>query len=91
MRKVFKYELPMDDYISVVLPKGADILHFDSQHQNQYFQIWALVDPDAPKEVRKFRIAGTGHPIEDDLKLRHIATAITLQGQLVFHLFEVQK
>jgi hypothetical protein len=51
-------------------------------------QIWALVEPDQPEAEVWFRIAGTGHPITDDIK-RYVGTFQIDRGSLVFHVFEV--
>ena len=86
MRTVWKYELAIDDYIDVEIPKGAEILTFQVQSDKPY--IWCLVDPEAEKEVRRFRFAGTGHSIKED-NLKYIASCQVQGGILIFHLFEV--
>ncbi len=88
MRKVFKYTLEFDDYIELELPVGAKILHFGIQHDHP--RIWALVDPVAKKEIRKFRFTGTGQWVTElDSELNFIGTALMLKGSLVWHLFEI--
>jgi hypothetical protein len=87
VRKVFKYVLPDDDEFHLPLPAGAELLHLDCQ--NNEVALWALVDPAAPTEARRFRLAGTGHPIETARQLTHIGTVLLMGGKLVFHLFEV--
>jgi len=87
---IYKYPIICPkDYIELYLPKKAKILHFD--YQDDHFQVWAFVDPQAESETRVFRFAGTGHPINPKQKLHFIGTAITPSGHLVFHLFEVLK
>ena len=88
MLSIFKYPIPMDDYCSLDLPKGAKILTVQEQHGEP--QIWALVDPEKQTEIRNFRLAGTGHPIkEKEEDLSHIETFQMMNGTLVFHLFEI--
>lgn len=88
MRKVFKYELPVDDYFTLSLPKGAQVLSVQAQGNKPC--LWALVDPDAPTEERQFRFAGTGHSIKEDPgRLEFVSTFQTHGGSLVFHIFEV--
>lgn len=89
MKKVFKYTLTWDDYPTVVMPQGAEILHFDDQ--NGEACIWCLVEPDNTKITYRFRLAGTGHPIDIDVedRLHHIGTAKFRGDMMVFHLFEV--
>lgn len=89
MLKVFKYEMPLNDYFDLDLPRGAKILKVDTQFDLP--QLWALVDPDESiMEMRKFRFAGTGHPIVEELeKLEFIDTFQMRDGNLIFHVFEV--
>ena len=86
MQTVHKYPLPTADNTSILLPHGAKILHVDVQ--NNELCMWALVDPARRLGKRRFRIAGTGHPIEEE-KVRHLGTALLYDGQIVLHVFEV--
>ena len=66
----------------VEMPKGAQIL--DIQMQGALIQIWALVDPTAPMEVRRFETAGTGWTVGEGLWYIK-----SLQdGSYVWHIFE---
>lgn len=85
MRRVYKYPVLLSDRFHLDLPVGAKILSVNIQHGNP--QMWALVDPDCPLERRFFRLAGTGHPIEDTV-VEHVGTFRIANGDLVFHLFE---
>lgn len=58
MMTIWKYEIPLKDSFKLELPKDAVILHGEA------FFIWALVDTEAEKEIRRFRIYGTGQEIE---------------------------
>jgi hypothetical protein len=97
MKSVFKYPFEIQDNFEIEMPVDAQILHVGAQpsvgsHFNARACIWALVDLDLniPKQIRKFRLAGTGHPIEEALsKSEFIGTIMLLEGQLVFHLFDV--
>ncbi|KKK61113.1 hypothetical protein LCGC14_3017550, partial [marine sediment metagenome] len=87
MRKIWKFTLPVTDHPIVLMPKGAKVLSAGVQHGD--VQVWALVDPEAPKESRRFRVAGTGHPLEDEVvSLRFIDTVQMLGGSLIWHIFE---
>jgi len=88
MLKVFKYDISINDYFTVNLPKGAQVLKVEFQYNKP--QLWALVDPDAPTEERTFRFAGTGHSINDaPEQLKFINTFQMKNGALIFHIFEV--
>jgi len=83
---VYKYEVPVGEHVDIEIPQGAEILSV--QTQNDQPCIWALVDKRAPMERRKFRIAGTGHSIDNPNALTFIGTFQMHGGSLVFHLFE---
>lgn len=93
-RVIFKYELPWPDLefqaINVPLPIDAEILEIDHQLKDQ-LKIWALVDPSAATEIRKFIIAATGIEIPETLvpRLRHLKTVLIGGGLYVFHVFEI--
>jgi hypothetical protein len=86
MKRVFKYSLAFEDINILEMPVGAEILCAQTQRDTPC--IWALVDPFAPRTKRRFRVAGTGHPIEDAIKA-YIGTVQIDGGSLVFHVFEV--
>lgn len=79
------------------MPKGAEILAV--QLQDREPQIWALVDENAEKETRTFRVIGTGHEIRGGDGLVYVGTFQKEVDQwiqasagiksLVWHLFEV--
>lgn len=79
---------PKSDTFTISMPGRAMLLSV--QMQGGAPMIWALVEPDAPVTERRFRIAGTGHPIEEEIRycLGTFQTP-TEWGVLVFHVFEV--
>lgn len=88
MRTIWKYECIIDDNFDIEMPSGAKILTFQEQYGK--LCIWCLVNPDMPKESRKFRLAGTGHPIEEK-DIEYIGTVRLAKDTLILHLFEVLK
>ena len=88
MRKVYKYDIPMEDEFTLDLPTGSQILTAQSQFNQP--KLWVLVDPDKPKKPAKFRLAGTGHPIDDRVG-QYICSFQLHGGALVFHLFWLSK
>lgn len=84
MRTVFKYAVPITDDIEIEMHKGATPLSFQEQHGAAC--VWALVDTEAPKTMRRFRLAGTGHTLDAD-DGTYVGTAQFRGGSLVFHLF----
>lgn len=87
MKTIWKQEIePGKTEIS--LPKGSAVLTIQLDKKTERPTIWFLVpDTEAPKETRYFRIYGTGHAVDERLKLQYIGTF--QMGPFVFHLFEV--
>lgn len=86
MKEIWKYKVELVDYPEITMKKDAEILHFDSQAENPC--LWCLVEPSKSNEKKKFRLAGTGHPIKED-NLKYIGTCQLRGGGLIFHLFEL--
>jgi len=86
LKTIYKYELPVKDDFVLQLPEGAEILHIGTQYNRP--NLWALVDPNAPKKPIKFIGAGTGHPLPADCTLKYLGTAIMLDDRFVFHVFK---
>ena len=96
MRTVYKWPISdVRDEIVLDMPEGAEVLTFRMQYDVP--TLWALVDPEAEIVPRHFRLAGTGHPIDED-ELGYIGSVQLMdmefhgeRQQLVFHLFEVRR
>ena len=87
---VWKYEIPMIDAFSLTMPEDAQILTVQVQAAPNGVMMWALVNPQSPPVQRRFRLAGTGHPIDEDSPhLRFLGTFQLDRGTLVFHVFEL--
>lgn len=87
-KTVYKYAVG-DGPFELEMPKGAQILSVHTQKGVP--QLWALVNPDAPKVTRRFLLCGTGHTLEKDSHDRwdFIGTFLVHGDSLVFHLFEI--
>lgn len=86
---IWKYEINKGSYFELELPKDAEILTV--QAQNNFPMMWALVNQEADKEVRKFATIGTGHEIPDSINKvlkKYIGTYQIEDGFYVFHVFE---
>jgi len=86
MRIIWKYEIPIKHSIDLILPDGAEILHFGMQYSKP--RLWILVNTTNEKVERHFRIIGTGHEIVDD-NLHYIGTVKMKEGTRIYHLFEL--
>lgn len=82
MKQIWKYDVHDG---SIRMPIGAKILSV--QLQNNRPMMWAIVDPNAETEIRKFEIVGTGMGFNDT---NYMYTYIgTFQDNpFVWHLFE---
>lgn len=86
-KTIFKYPFKVQDKITIVLPKDAEILTVQTQRDNPC--IWALVDPNNKTEERYFEIFGTGHEVYEDMGIeRRYINTFQMQSGLVWHLFE---
>lgn len=86
---IWKFELKITDYQTVMIPFGASALSV--QAQNDKICLWAIVDPKAKLSPYRFRIVGTGNNA-DDLgvdKTSFLGTVQTHNGALVWHVFSV--
>lgn len=95
MKTVWKFHLALTNQQQVAMPLGAELLAVQSQDPtspSDGLQAWALVDPlEHIQEGRTFYIFGTGHRIEDHLRLKYVGTVQLHGGSLVFHVFEELK
>lgn len=87
MKTIGKFPLRVDDYQTVALPVGSQIL--TAQVQGDAVCLWAIVDTSTvSKFVCPVWIHGTGQPVGDAAtKGRYLATVQLYAGSLVFHVF----
>lgn len=84
MRSIFKYWLPIADRVSVLMPRGAQVLSV--QEQNGQLTVWALVSAQQEFEPVRFRICGTGLPAED-VGVGYFIDTVQMPNGLVWHVF----
>lgn len=82
-KKALCWAVPSSDVIEVELPTIRDIKVL--QLQGGAPTIWFVADPEAPLEVVRFHIIGTGNPMPD-LDLSYIGT--WQHNGFVWHVFE---
>ena len=89
--KVFKYPVDVDDFLTVPMPLGAELLTVQMQGPHGDTPcVWAIVDPAAPMVVRRFAWRGTGHDLGIACSLgNYVGTVQAHGGRLVFHLFDL--
>lgn len=85
---VWKFDIrQLNDAVAMMVPKGATIL--TAQNQRGVLCVWALCDPEAPMVPHHIRIVGTGHRIDPANARKFIGTVQMLDGDLVWHLFDL--
>jgi pyrimidine operon attenuation protein/uracil phosphoribosyltransferase len=92
VRAVWKFSLPLEVTFELAMPVGAEILTVDTQYaggRGEQACLWALVDPDAPTEIRHFQMLGTGHR-EAVGQVAYVGTYMLTGGSFVAHVFEVE-
>ena len=90
-RTIHKYVLPVTDEVTIQMPLDAKVLHVGWQGPSQgQIEVWAEVNTFAGQVPHRFRIYGTGHPMEPDpTKERYIGT-VQVQA-FVWHVYEVSE
>ena len=84
-KTIWKYQILIEDYQSIDMPFGAEILSF--KLQDNVPTIWALVEPTGEMVERRFRLAGTGHHINEG-GIKYIGTIKMMDDKIIYHLFE---
>jgi len=85
---IWKFPLEVTDISKVEMPEGSKVLTVQTQRETPC--IWALVNTTARTVVRSFRVCGTGHPLEDEVKDYPYVGTFQLQGgALIFHVFQL--
>lgn len=87
MKTIWQYTIETLHDNVLEIPKGGQVLSI--QIQGGLPQLWVLIDPNAEKGKRTFRLHGTGHGVPDSDKLNFIGTVQLDKGELVLHVFEV--
>ena len=87
--KIYKYELKIEDYQVLKMPRGAKVLSVGNQRGKVC--LWALCDQDAPVSLRAFEIAGTGNPIAEDRAIERVFIGTVIAEPFVWHVFEPEK
>lgn len=88
MTVVWKYPVELVEEFSLEMPSQAELLCVQTQHGLPF--LWAEVNPETEKKTRRFRVFGTGHPIDTDEWVEYVGTFQLDEGHLVFHLYEVR-
>jgi hypothetical protein len=74
----------------VKMPSGAKVLTAQTQETSNSVSLWAIVDPDAELEARRFVLLPTGLEWQDDgtIEMRYYGTVQFGGSTVVLHVFE---
>lgn len=98
MKTIWKFAIGFDEQTGVMMPRGAEILKIDASDYDRNGRheelpsayVWAIVDPEAPKALRKIDVRGTGYELSCSLgKHNYIGSVQILSGRLVYHFFDM--
>jgi hypothetical protein len=94
MYRIHKQILKTTDIQKITLPKGAEILSI--QHQHDHPCVWfrfndttSVIEDTVTMEDRWIVLCGTGHECPPPDKGRFISTNLVMDGQYVWHFFEL--
>lgn len=89
MKAIHKYPVGMAEHAKVQMRKGAHIIRVDGI--DGFLYIWAVVNPDAPMEVREFDLFKTGAEMPNDILETHVyhgCGGIFVQMELMMYVWE---
>lgn len=88
MKTIRSYSLELHGDSQIVkMPQGADVLTAQADQPPWSIYIWAIVEPGALPQVRRFRVIETGASIDFSVK-RYLSTVRVDGGLNAFHVFE---
>jgi hypothetical protein len=84
-RAIYKFQLPMNDEITLRGPRVLRWLGVAVQHDQPC--VWAVVDPDTPRQSNKLVLRGTGHALNGE-EGKFLGSFMLHSGSFVGHVFE---
>jgi len=84
---VWKYPFDLKDEVVLLIPGGSKVLHIAMQGLIPC--MWVLVDPERTKKEFRFKIFGTGVPIEQESMGFHVGSFFMDGGQFIWHVFQL--
>lgn len=88
MTAIWKFRIPVEGAFEIDMPAGAKLLCVQVQRGLPF--IWAEVNPNAELKPKRFRMFGTGRPMDiGDDWIDYVGSIQLDQDLFVFHLYEV--
>lgn len=85
-KKVFKYQVPIEDLTSFEAPVGAELLHIAPGPNDWTLYAWALIDETKPAGRVSLCIVGTGNPVPHGLE-QHNFFGTVVAPPFVWHVW----
>lgn len=85
MKTIWKFPLALGKSI-LKMPAGSISLF--AGDQRGALQLWAQVETEAPIVRRLFSVYGTGEPMEEIPGRVYVGSVLSLEGHLVWHVYE---
>ena len=88
--KIFKYELGFgstNNFVDIEIHRGASVVSVNTDPQSRRLAVWAIVNEDEPKAIRRFRIVCTGFEIGNRADVPFVGTV--LDPPFVWHVFDM--
>jgi hypothetical protein len=91
MKTIWKFPVPEFGPFDLQMPKDAQILDVQTQVDSEDVGgvLWALVEPQAEPEIRRFMACFTGKECPLPEHSGHVATVQYMDGRIVAHYFEL--
>ncbi len=87
-RRMFRYEVPVDDQPHrIALTSAPRAVAFGLAGMRAYVEFWAEHTDQAPEVTWTFQVYGTGHALPDDAEW--VGTCPRDENGLVFHLYRI--
>lgn len=89
MKTILRYTVPLGPVADVPMPAGAAVISAaPSRRRDDGLEVWAVVDPDAAAETRRFHVFAPGAEIHPDQDGTFVATVDTHEGGYTWHLYD---
>jgi len=88
--RVLRWTFDVDDQVDLSLPESAELLYVKAVGMTK-IELWALCQEEAPMAIRRLRIAGTGHHIDEFDTADYVGSTVSHDGpaRLVWHVFDL--
>lgn len=84
MRTIWKYPIEITDKQTISIEEDAKFIHVSLDPKGEPC-LWFECDDTKPTKKRTIRVFGTGHPLPDDVPLKHLGSFV--ERCFVWHVY----